>query len=139
MLYSEDQGFSLRLQRAQAPCRSEQGYISTENLKMLVAGGDEKHIYHKVPLHVAVKTPSSRIVCLVSISIMSMVPLSLRIPKHGTYLITAQPNAGRSAVSRYEGFSRLIMENGASIAEEYGNAPISELKTQNLCPCKCMG
>jgi len=41
---------------------------------MMVAGGKEKHTYHKVPWYMAVKKPSSRIVCLVSISIMSKVP-----------------------------------------------------------------
>jgi len=32
--------------------------------------------------------------------------------------MTVQPDAGRSVVSRYEGFSRLIIDDGASVAEE---------------------
>ena len=98
-------------------------YIRPEDLMMMVAGCKEKHTYHKMPLYVAVEKPSSRIVCLVSILIVSKVRTSIRSSKHGTYLITAQPDAGRSVVSRYDGFSRLIIDDGASIAEEYGNDP----------------
>ncbi len=38
-------------------------------------------------------------------------------PRHKTYRIAAQPEAGRSVVSRYEGSCRLITDEGASVTE----------------------
>ena len=34
------------------------------------------------------------------------------------YLIAAQPDGGKSVVSRYEGSCRLIIEDGASVTDE---------------------
>jgi hypothetical protein len=41
----------------------------------------------------------------------------LSTPRYKTYRITAQPDEGRSVVSRYEGFCRFITDEGASVTE----------------------
>ncbi len=43
---------------------------------------------------------------------------SLLGPRHKTYRIAAQPEAGRSVVSWYEGSCKLITDEGASVTEE---------------------
>jgi len=56
-----------------------------------------------------------------------------------SYRIATQPDDGRSAVSRYGGFTRLITEVGASATDVYGNEPEPEPRTQNLWPWRCIG
>lgn len=55
------------------------------------------------------------------------------------HLITAQPEGGKSMVSRYGGFWRLIIDEGASVTDSNGKSPSPDPRNQNLWPCRCIG
>lgn len=70
-----------------------------------------------MPLYVTMKQPCSRVICPVSVLGLAIYILVRLVQHHRTHRIAAQPDGGRSVVSRYEGFCRLINDDGASVTD----------------------